>query len=89
MPLSNSLQVGLAQQQLHRFIFGTVMTIFYINILHRCMTFWAIDKFKNITKLGLPQNVRNIGSKLASYVVSGYGGGQEAASHHVNATQQE
>jgi hypothetical protein len=36
------------------------------------MTFWAIDKIKNIkNSLGIPQNMKNIGSKLASLVVSG------------------
>lgn len=34
------------------------------------MTFWAIGKIKSIGKLGIPQNVKNIGSKLASLVVS-------------------
>jgi hypothetical protein len=36
------------------------------------MTFWASYKLKNIkSSLGIRQNVKNIGSKLASIVVLG------------------
>lgn len=34
------------------------------------MAFWAFDQLKNIRNLVVPQNVKNIGSKIASLVVS-------------------